>query len=601
MTTATTLTMTVSATEPIAGTFPIELDGPGLHLLEGPPEAGKSNILESLLFAYLSVTGGQPKRDRFRVNISWQAREAAAKIGADATGQITLPGLKGQPSGVKIYETQIRRLPAPPAVQILDGTPFVQLTRNGLTAPATRQAAERSAFAAIIQERAKAADLVPPEMAADVAHLELPEPELLSEVSEKVRLALHALKGRCKDDAAATERKLNVCRDQADTEAGKANVGTLGAEQEVLERLEGVVTDTRIARRGRERDEANREQYKLIQPAQRPDAADITARLAAAKVGLDLQIDAAAEGLPPKPNIDAAKAELDNLEQRIEALDDGILTARETVADLERKLAAARESLTGQLARRGEAIKALDAAQQARDEAVKAHASWEISKAAHDTRKATVTAAQRAVDDLELQARQVEELARQWDARQALIDAPITGPEQAEVDEALARVTAQREAVAMARRKQAETTRQAEQAQLEATHKGQMERATTYEAAAIGGLKGRISAILTARQIDGWAIADGVLMGFSPKAQKMVPFSDLSRSTQDMAALKLMLTQMPVEPSAEYHLVLVPQEGFDGTTEAQRSELSRVAREAGRYLLSARVAEGGDLRVVKVA
>lgn len=153
----------------------------------------------------------------------------------------------------------------------------------------------------------------------------------------------------------------------------------------------------------------------------------------------------------------------------------------------------------------------------------------------------------------------------------------------------------------MAQRKAAETARKTEEALLEAAHKWQMEKAAQYEAAAIGGLKGRISDILTARRIDGWAIADGVLMAHSPRAGKLVPFSDLSRSTQDMAALKLMLTQMPVEPSAEFHLVLVPQEGFDGTTEAQRSELSRVARDAGRYLLSARVAEGGELRVVKVA
>lgn len=158
-----------------------------------------------------------------------------------------------------IYESQIRRLPAPPAVQILDGTPFVQLTRNGLKSPDARQAAEREAFATIIQERCTAAALVPAEMAVDVKHLELPEPALLHEVSDSVWKCLHAIKGRWKDDAAATERKLNVCRDQADVEAGKANVGTLGAEQEVLKRLEGVVTDKRIAHRGRERDEANRE------------------------------------------------------------------------------------------------------------------------------------------------------------------------------------------------------------------------------------------------------------------------------------------------------------------------------------------------------
>lgn len=167
------LTMTVSATEPIAGTFPIELEGPGLYLLSGPPEAGKSNILESLLFAYLRASGGNPKIDRYRVSVAFQARENARTSGAEAVGQITLPGLGG-PAGVKVYASQIRKLPAPPTVQILDGTPFLQLTRNGLEDPKTRQAAELKAFAAITQVRAQAAQLVPVEMAGDVKDLEAP-------------------------------------------------------------------------------------------------------------------------------------------------------------------------------------------------------------------------------------------------------------------------------------------------------------------------------------------------------------------------------------------------------------------------------------------
>lgn len=82
MTAPASLLMTVTATEPIAGTFPIELaDGPGLYVLEGPPEAGKSNILESLLFAYLAITGGQPKRDRYRVNIASRHRRRLEPLG----------------------------------------------------------------------------------------------------------------------------------------------------------------------------------------------------------------------------------------------------------------------------------------------------------------------------------------------------------------------------------------------------------------------------------------------------------------------------------------------------------------------------------------
>lgn len=192
------LTMTVSATEPIAGTFPIELEGPGLYLLSGPPEAGKSNILESLLFAYLRASGGLPKLDRYRVNVAFAAQETARKSGREAVGQITLPGLGGQ-AGVKIYESQIRRLPAHPAVQILDGSPFTLLTRNGLEDPKTRQAAELKAFAAITQVRCTAADLVPEDLAGDVKDIEAPAdagPDLLPDVAKKVGKRLHDLKGR---------------------------------------------------------------------------------------------------------------------------------------------------------------------------------------------------------------------------------------------------------------------------------------------------------------------------------------------------------------------------------------------------------------------
>jgi hypothetical protein len=57
---------------------------------------------------------------------------------------------------------------------------------------------------------------------------------------------------------------------------------------------------------------------------------------------------------------------------------------------------------------------------------------------------------------------------------------------------------------------------------------------------------------------------------------------------------------MTVEPSAEYHLILLPQEAFDGTTSAQRKEMARIAEQAGRYVLSAMVSEEHELKVVKI-
>lgn len=593
-----TLTMTVSATEPISGTFPIELDGPGLHLLEGPPEAGKSNILDSLLFAYLKATGGDPKRDRYRVNVSFQAQVNARNIGAEAVGQITLPGLKGQPSGVKIHESTVRRLPAPPAVQILDGTPFKDLTRNGLTDPKNRQSAELKAFAAITQVRATPKDLVPEDMTDEVAHL-ANEAELLPEVADKVRRTLHALKGRWLDDAAATERKLNVCRDQADVEADKADVGTEVQERQSLAQAEKDATEIRIARATRVQKEQNREQLLAVHSS-RPSTGDLVARLEAAKSELDSHIDAAADGLPPEPDIDTATVGVISAERHLRHANEATDEAQARIIELEQQLAVARVQLQMRKESQERANEAVDKAKQALVAVETTHNAWMAQKASYDARKATVAAAQRTVDDLATQLRQAEKRAHEWDARQALIDAPIVGPDQDEVTAAMAKVDEFRARAELGKRKDAEGARKIEEAMLAAKHAGQLETAARYEHAAIDGLKAKISQILTARRIDGWAIEDGVLMCHSPRQGMLVPFSDLSRSTQDMAALKLMLQQMPVEPSAEFHLVLVPQEGFDGTTESQRVELSRIARDAGRYLLSARVVESGDLKVVRV-
>lgn len=596
------LTMTVSATEPIAGTFPIELEGPGLYLLSGPPEAGKSNILESLLFAYLRASGGNPKIDRYRVSVAFQARENARTSGTEAVGQITLPGLGG-PAGVKVYASQIRKLPAPPTVQILDGTPFLQLTRNGLEDPKTRQAAELKAFAAITQVRAQAVQLVPEALASDVKDLEAPAdagPDLLPDIAKRVGKRLHDLKGRFLDDAAATERKLNVCRDQVDVQASEAAVGAVEAERKALEQAEMQAAEFRISRRGRERAEEQQARFRALQPGERPNASDVQHQFANARQRLEAEIDQASEGLPPEPNVVQAQTAVQDATALLESCVRRVNDTRSEIARLEAQLAVLRER---EIQESGYCIlseKDVQDAQKALQSTQEAHAAWQVKKASHDQRKARVASQQREVDGLEAQLRNVAEQQRQWDERQALIERPIDGPEQAEVDAAIEAVNAQRAKVEMARRKERELNRQAEEATLAHVLEVQTTTAKAYEDAATGGLKARIGAVLAERKIAGWSIEDGVLLCHSPKAGKLIPFSDLSRSTQDTAALRLYIEQMPVEPSAQYHLILLPQEAFDGTTASQRQEMAKIAEQSGRYVLSAMVADDGELKVIKV-
>jgi hypothetical protein len=259
-----------------------------------------------------------------------------------------------------------------------------------------------------------------------------------------------------------------------------------------------------------------------------------------------------------------------------------------------------RERLVQEQKRRDEHTKAVEAAQAQLSDVMASHAEWVTQKAHHDQRKARVAAAQRDVDGLEQQARAIADQQKQWDERQRLIDQPVDGPELADVEAAQQAASAQREVVEVARRKERELFRQAEEALL--AHKLEIETLTAqqYEQAATSGLKALIGNVLAARKIDGWHIEDGVLMCHSPRVGKLIPFSDLSRSTQDTAALRLYIEHMPVEPSAQYHLILLPQEAFDGTTSQQRREMSRIAEAAGRYVLSAMVSEDGELKVVKV-
>lgn len=596
------LTMTVSATEPISGSFPIDLEGPGLYLLSGPPEAGKSNILESLLFAYLKASGGNPKIDRYRVGVSFQARERARANGAEAVGQITLPGLGG-PAGVKVYESQIRKLPAPPTVQILDGTAFTQLTRNGLEDPKTRQAAELKAFAAITQVRAQAAQLVPAELTVDVKDLEAPAdagPDLLPEVAKKVAKRMHDLKGRFLDDAAATERKLNVCRDQADVQASEATVGAVEAERKALEQAEMQAAELRISRRGRERAEEQQARFRALQPGERPSSAELLDQLTSARELLDAEIDQASEGLPPEPDLDIASKAVDFAESHYAGAASRAAEAGHQVNLLKEKLAVAIQLWEREQQAKESSANARVKVAREYQEVRAEHDKWLVRKASHDQRKARVASHQREVDGLEAQIRTVAEQQRQWDERQALIERPIEGPEQAEVDAALEAVVAQRAKVELARRKERDVARQAEEAMLAHVLEIQTTTAKAYEEAATGGLKARIGAVLAERKIAGWSIEDGVLMCHSPKAGKLIPFSDLSRSTQDTAALRLYIEQMPVEPSAQYHLILLPQEAFDGTTASQRQEMARIAEQSGRYVLSAMVADDGELKVIKV-
>lgn len=582
----TKLTATVRSIGP-HGSFSLELPAPGLHLLMGPPESGKS-YLERALTAAVEASGKKDV-DRLRVEVSWDAKVVAGR--GLPEGQVTIPGLTGGASGINLRaDGKVTRLPDPPAVTLLAGDQFAALTRHGLVGEKERNAKELGTFAEITGINAKPADLVPIEQAPFFE--DIPEGPL-SAVAEEVRKRGHALKGRALDDAAALERKVGILKAAADKGPFPDGL-TVDAALAEQRRAEEAAAQLRIDRRGRIRAEAEREQHRALHPAQRPDPEQARAKADEARKALDLLITQAAEGLPPEPDLEGAADHAVVTQGRVNRATAELEAIRQKIADLQKAEAVAAASLERSKA---DAKAALAASQSAE----LAHAAWQVKADAHKERAATVHAARQTLFEADAALLKVEEAARAWDFRNELLASPIEGPEQAEVDAAGEEVARAVAAVDLARRAQAEAIRAAdEDVQAEALRLAR-ERAETFEAIATTGLRARIRAVLEAADIKGWGIGDnGALTCADPaRGGELVPFSALSGSTKDSAAMGLILAHATEEGEGRYLVMLLPQEVADGMIPAQLSALSDIAKARGVYIVGGKVADG-DLRIESI-
>lgn len=567
------------------GSFELVLPGPGLHLLKGEPESGKSTIERALTLAALDKPS-KKDADRARLEVSWDA-EAAPGRGLPE-GQVLLPGLSGGVAGISLRaDGRVTRLPDPPAVKVISGEPFALLTRHGYVGGKERDAAELKAFAAITGLATGPAALVPAEHVEAFADLaEGP----LHEVAEEVRKRAHALKGRALDEVAARARRVDLLKACADAEAAACQVG-LAEAQSALDMAEERAAQLRIDRRGRIRAEAEREQHRALHPVERPDVAAASQAAAAAREALTDAIGEAAEGLPPEPPLEdlrdrallagtaanQAAAEL----QRI----------RVEIAELQRQESAA---LATEQHKRATAVAAAKAVQAAELE----HQAWQARATAHAERVAKVQAARLAAEQAERQAQQAEASARAWDAVEALLSAPVEGPEQVEADAATEAARQASQALELAKRAQIETKRQADQEAEEQALAKEQARADAFEDMAKEGLRARIRQALEAAAITGWGIGDdgGLLCADPARAGALVPFSSLSGSTKDAAALSLILAHAGEAAAERFVVLLLPQEVADGMIEPQLKSLASIARARGVYLLGGKVAEGA-LRV----
>lgn len=582
----TALTATVRNVGP-HGSFKLTLPAPGLHLLMGPPESGKS-YLERALTAAVEASGKKDV-DRLRVEVSWDAKVTAGR--GLPEGQVTIPGLTGGAAGINLRaDGKVTRLPDPPAVTLLAGDQFAALTRHGLVGEKERNAAELKAFADITGIRTTPATLVPIEHEAAFAHL--PEGPLAA-VAEDVRKTGHALKSRALDDAAALERKVNSLKETADKGPFKDAL-TVDAALAAQRRAEEAAAQLRIDRRGRVKAEAEREQHRALHPETRPDPAAAVEKAKAARASLNALIDAATEGLPPEPDLEAAADQAVITLARVQRATTELEALRQKIADLQKAEAVA---VAGLVRLEADAT----AAVAARQSTELAHAAWTVKSEAYRERAQAIRDARKACDDAEADALGAEQRASAWDSRAALLASPIEGPEQAEVDAAGEEVTRAVAAVDLARRAHAEAIRAAdEELQTEALGIAR-ERAETFETIATTGLRARIRAVLEAADIKGWGIGDnGALQCADPaRGGDLVPFAALSGSTKDAAAMSLILAHATEEGEGRYLVMLLPQEVADGMIPAQLSALSEIAKERGVYIVGGKVADG-ELRIVSV-
>lgn len=583
-----TLTARFRSIGPIAS-WEMTLPGPGLHLLMGPPESGKSTIERALTLASMDRPAKRDA-DRARIEVSWDAEPSPGR--GLPEGQIMLPGLSGGPAGVTLRaDGRVTRLPDPPAVTILAGDAFVSLTRHGLVAQDTARAAELRTFAEITGVTTAPCALVPAEHLQPF--LDIAEGPLV-DVAEEVRKRGHALKARALDDAAAIERKVNVLKDAADPEAASAEVPSVADALAAQRAAEEEAARLRIERRGRIRAEAEREQHRAIHPAERPDPAALAERAQEARAELDRLLDEAAEGLPPEPDVNDARDRATLADAAAERAATMLESIRAEIAELQRREAAAVADLATTKREAKEAFAAMTSAELA-------HAAWKVKAEAHEKRAATIAAARKVADDAAAEAQAAEQRAQAWDTRQALLSSPVEGPEPEELGAAEGAAADARAVVEMAKRAEAEAARAAEEAeQAESLRKAQV-LADTYEAIATTGLRARIRAVLEGAALTGWGISDdGALLCADPaRGGDLVPFSALSGSTKDAAAMGLILSHAgDVDPS-RYLVMLLPQEVADGMIADQLAGLSRLARERGVYIVGGKVADG-ELRIVTV-
>ncbi len=582
----TALTATIRSVGPHKS-FKLTLPGAGLHLLLGPPESGKS-YLERALTAAVEAGGKEDVR-RLRVEVSWDAKTTAGR--GLPEGQVTIPGLTGGAAGINLRaDGRVTRLPDPPAVTLLAGDNFAALTRHGLVGEKERNAAELRTFAEITGITTAPTALVPIEQSSFFE--DIPEGPL-SQVAEEVRKRGHALKARALDDAAALERKVGILKAAAD-KGPFTNAITVDTALSAQRRAEEVAAQLRIDRKGRVKAESERELHRALHPETRPDPAVAVEKAKAARAALDTLIDSASEGLPEAPDVESARDLVTVTAGNVTRGDQELTDLRQRISDLQRAEAVAASSLERAKADAVAAEKAVQAAELA-------HATWQVKADAYKERAQAIRDARKACDDAEADAHGADQRARAWDARDALLASPIEGPEQEEVDAAAVEVERAIAAVDLARRAYAEAIRAAdEESQTEALNAAR-ERAETFETIATTGLRARIRAVLEAADIKGWGISDdGALTCADPaRGGDLVPFSALSGSTKDAAAMGLILAHATEQGDGRYLVMLLPQEVADGMIQAQLSALSTTAKERGVYIVGGKVADG-DLRIESV-
>lgn len=536
----------------------LDLPAHGAYQLRGPNGAGKTTALDAILAAHRA--GDMPA-------VTWGA--------IPARGSVEVDGVKATVGGnVRIVGT--------PIVKVVSLSDVLDLADPGIADAKRAEVARQKRFASLTGAKATPAALLGAEMAG--GEMDLPA------AAEAARIDANARALEAERKAEALSGRLVGMESTIPAKAPAPTVEEASAALVTARSALDTLTATHAARVAQEARQAK----ARASHGERPDPSTAAMRHASA---MELECDAVAGivGVPPEPALDAAKTAAEDAYEAAAVAAGNLGVAQVKLADLERQIAAQRESVA-RLTAHAEAAESTVKAMSDRLEEVHAqHTAWREAVAENGRRKLAAEQARAQVHAAATALADVRDAGRRWDEVAALLAEPVDGASDEDVAAASSALEDARAKLDAARTQATRTTLLETRDRLVAERDAVAEVGKSWRDVAQTGIPSRVAAILAKLDAPGWGIGDGLLCADPDRGGELVPFADLSDGRRLAAAIDLALRGQHDDA-----ILILPQERGSQLDTAAWARLATVANERGVYILSA-VLGDGPLELVTVS